>query len=151
MSLLQRKGVKTVGGLVVGLCTVAGLVALSGAVRLPWAAAADKLPATETQPSGLALELVAGQPHTLFVPVDVRLALGIRKDNVDLTVVAQRPMRVRPLVMSGSTALDPTKLFRVRACFAPSLERISACRPAAAAWRTSETAERGTDRLIHQI
>ena len=37
MSLLQRKGVKAIGGLVVGLCGVAGLVALSGAVRLPWA------------------------------------------------------------------------------------------------------------------
>ena len=55
MSLFQRKGVKAVGGVVAGLCAVAGLVALSGAVRLPWAAAAaDELPATETQPSGLA-------------------------------------------------------------------------------------------------
>ncbi|HEX4072634.1 MAG TPA: hypothetical protein VHX68_15745 [Planctomycetaceae bacterium] len=151
MSLLQRKGVKAVSGLVVELCAVAGLVALSGTIRLPRAAAADELPATETQPSGLALELVPGQPHTLFVPDDVRLALVIRKDNVDYTVVAKRPTRVRPLIMTGSTALDPTKLFRVRARFAPSLERISACRPAAAAWRTSETAERGTDRLIHQI
>ena len=50
MSLFQRKGVKAIGGVVAGLCAVAGLVALSGAVRLPWAAAAaDELPATETQ------------------------------------------------------------------------------------------------------
>ena len=84
MSLFQRKGVKAIGSLVVGLCAAAGLVALSGAIRLPWAAAAaDELTATETQPSGLALELVPGQSHTLFVPDDVRLALGIRKDNVD--------------------------------------------------------------------
>ena len=62
MSLLQRKGVKAVSGLVVELCAVAGLVALSGTIRLPRAAAADELPATETQPSGLALELVPGSP-----------------------------------------------------------------------------------------
>jgi membrane fusion protein, heavy metal efflux system len=121
MPLLQRKGVKAVGGVVVGLCVVLGLVALSGAVRLPWSsAAADELPAAEAQPPELALKLVESQPHTLFVPDDVRLALGIRKDNADLTVIAKWPTRVRPLVMSGSTALDPTKLFRVRARFAPS-------------------------------
>ena len=63
MSLFQRKGVKAVGGVVAGLCAVAGLVALSGAVRLPWAAAAaDELPATETQPSELRSSWSQGSP-----------------------------------------------------------------------------------------
>jgi len=120
MRLFQYKGVKAAGGLLLGLFALAGLVALSGAVRLPWSAAADELQPADPKTSELQLKLVEGQPHTLFVPEDVRKALGIRKDNIDLIVVAKRPTRVRPLMMPGSTALDPTKIFRIRARFAPS-------------------------------
>ncbi len=62
----------------------------------------------ETKP-GLGVELVPGQPHTLFVPPDVRTTLGIRKDNVDNIVTAVKPTRTRDLPMPGTTMLDPTR------------------------------------------
>jgi cobalt-zinc-cadmium efflux system membrane fusion protein len=63
---------------------------------------------------------VEGQPHTLSVPDNVRRALGIRKGTTELIAPAKEPTRTRPLVMPGSTALDPTRLMRIRARFAPS-------------------------------
>jgi cobalt-zinc-cadmium efflux system membrane fusion protein len=58
--------------------------------------------------------------HTLFVPDEVREALGIRKGTSDKLAVAQRPTNTRPLVMPGSTMLDPSRIMRIRARFAPS-------------------------------
>jgi cobalt-zinc-cadmium efflux system membrane fusion protein len=55
----------------------------------------------------------------LEVPEDVRTVLGIRKGKQDLLAVAQSPTMMRPLMLSGSTALDPTRLARIRARFAP--------------------------------
>jgi cobalt-zinc-cadmium efflux system membrane fusion protein len=67
----------------------------------------------------LGVSLVEGQPHTLQVPDDVREVLGIRKGKKDLIEVVQAPTAKRPLVLYGSTALDPTRLVRIRARFAP--------------------------------
>jgi cobalt-zinc-cadmium efflux system membrane fusion protein len=120
MHVFQYKAVKIAGGLLLGLLALSGLGALTGALRLPWAAAAEETSAADAKASSLAVELVDGQPHTLFVPEDVRNALGIRKENADLIAIAQRPTSTRPLVMPGSTALDPTRIFRIRARFAPS-------------------------------
>jgi cobalt-zinc-cadmium efflux system membrane fusion protein len=64
--------------------------------------------------------LVSGHAHTLQVPEEVSAALGIRKGSRDAIAVAQKPTTMRPLVLSGSTALDPTRLARVRARFAPA-------------------------------
>jgi cobalt-zinc-cadmium efflux system membrane fusion protein len=94
--------------------------AAMGWVRLPWQAAAEENGPAPSRTVVLGVELVKGQPNTLFVPAEVREALGIRKNNVDLIAVAKKPTHSRPLVMAGSTALDPTRLFRVRARFAPS-------------------------------
>src|SRR5262249_54070564 len=58
------------------------------------------------------VELVEGMPFTLSVPEPVQEALGIHE-----TVVAERPTRTRPIVFPGSTALDPTRLMRVRTRF----------------------------------
>jgi cobalt-zinc-cadmium efflux system membrane fusion protein len=63
---------------------------------------------------------VSGQAHTLEVPEEVCAALGIRKGDRDSVAVAQAPTMMRPLVLPGSTALDPTRLARVRARFAPA-------------------------------
>jgi len=120
MRLFEHKAVKVVGGLLLGLLALAGLGALTGAVRLPWSAAAEEPSTSDSKTSTLAVELVKGQPHTIFVPEDVRKALGIRKENADLIAQATRPTSTRPLVMPGSTALDPTRIFRIRARFAPS-------------------------------
>jgi cobalt-zinc-cadmium efflux system membrane fusion protein len=65
------------------------------------------------------VRLVEDQPHTLQVPEEVRVALGIRKGGQDLIHEVKPPTETRPLVLYGSTALDPTRLVRVRARFAP--------------------------------
>jgi cobalt-zinc-cadmium efflux system membrane fusion protein len=69
---------------------------------------------------GLGVSLVKDKPYTLDVPEDVRTALGIRKGKQDLLAVAQAPTLMRPLMLAGSTALDPTRLARIRARFAPA-------------------------------
>jgi cobalt-zinc-cadmium efflux system membrane fusion protein len=121
-TFLRSKAVKTAGGILLAIALVVALGAVSGAVRLPWTAAAAEENATGdgNRANELAVELAKDHPHTLFVPEDVRQVLGIRKDNVDQVAVAKRPTRMRPLTMPGSTALDPTRIFRVRARFAPS-------------------------------
>jgi hypothetical protein len=45
---------------------------------------------------------------------------GIHKVANDSVAVARPPSRMRPLVLRGSTALDPTRLARIRARFAPA-------------------------------
>ncbi len=65
--------------------------------------------------------LVSGQAHTLKVPDEVCAALGIRKKGEqDAVAVAWQPKTMRPIVLPGSTALDPTRLARIRARFAPA-------------------------------
>jgi cobalt-zinc-cadmium efflux system membrane fusion protein len=68
------------------------------------------------------VSLVADQIHTLRVPDEVCAALGIRKpgQSADAVSVASIPKAMRPLVLPGSTALDPTRLARIRARFAPA-------------------------------
>jgi membrane fusion protein, heavy metal efflux system len=66
------------------------------------------------------ITLVAGQPHTLELSDGIATTLGIRKGDKDSVGVAQTPTTMRPLVLPGSTALDPTRLARIRARFAPS-------------------------------
>ena len=45
---------------------------------------------------------------------------GIRKGAHDAVAVAWLPKTMRPLVLPGSTAFDPTRLARIRAWFAPA-------------------------------
>jgi cobalt-zinc-cadmium efflux system membrane fusion protein len=64
--------------------------------------------------------LVPSQAHTLDVPEEVCASLGIRKGDRYAVAPAQTPTIMRPLVLPGSTALDPTRLARIRARFAPA-------------------------------
>jgi len=66
------------------------------------------------------VSLVPGQIHTVQVPDEVAVALGIRHHQRDSIAVARAPTRTRPLVLPGSTALDPIRLARIRARFAPA-------------------------------
>src|SRR5208283_1267941 len=70
--------------------------------------------------AALAVELVAGKPNSLLVPEEVRRSLGIKNGNADRIAVARQPTRKRPLVMPGSTALDPARLIRISVRFAPA-------------------------------
>jgi cobalt-zinc-cadmium efflux system membrane fusion protein len=66
------------------------------------------------------VSLVAGKPHSIAVPEGVRVTLGMLKGNQQVVAVAQAPATMRPLVFPGSTALDPIRLARIRARFAPA-------------------------------
>jgi cobalt-zinc-cadmium efflux system membrane fusion protein len=58
--------------------------------------------------------------HKIAVPDDVMESLGIRKGIAMKVEPAETPRQMRPLSLSGSTALNPTTLMRVRANFAPT-------------------------------
>jgi cobalt-zinc-cadmium efflux system membrane fusion protein len=73
-----------------------------------------------TLSSSPAVSLVSGKTHTVSVPGEVCASLGIQKGQGDLIAVAQAPSRMRPLVLPGSTAIDPSRLARIRARFAPA-------------------------------
>jgi cobalt-zinc-cadmium efflux system membrane fusion protein len=60
----------------------------------------------------LAVELVEGRTDTIFVPPQVREALGIKD-----AALAEVPSRGQPLVMPGSTLLDPARIMRIRTRF----------------------------------
>jgi len=101
------------------LAILMALAVAFGAVKLPWATPmGEKVDPPAKEP--LAVELVAGKPNSLLVPEEVRKSLGIRQGNVDQIAIAEKPSRTRPLVMPGSTALDPARLIRVRVRFAPA-------------------------------
>ena len=103
----------------VGLALVAAFAAFVLGVPVPGlvAHANEK---TVLAPPPLAVKMVPGRPHTLMVPEEVRVALEIRKGKVDRAAVARVPTESVPLVLPGSTALDPTRLMRIRARFAPA-------------------------------
>jgi cobalt-zinc-cadmium efflux system membrane fusion protein len=64
--------------------------------------------------------LVPREAHSINVSPEVCNTLGIMKGGRDSIAVAQVPSTMRPLMLPGSTALDPTRLARVRARFAPA-------------------------------
>jgi cobalt-zinc-cadmium efflux system membrane fusion protein len=75
-------------------------------------------PAPQEAPAPV--ELVEGKSHTLAVPAAVRRSLGMRRGGKDYLAVAVAPKQVQPLVLPGSTALDPARIMRIRARFAPA-------------------------------
>ena len=74
----------------------------------------------EEETSGHRITLAADKAHTLDIPEQVCDALGIRKGQRDSVAIAQPPTTMRPFVLPGSTALDPSRLARIRARFAPA-------------------------------
>ncbi len=107
-----------------------GIVVIALAVLLLvfWAYAAGKLPwmKSDADKSGpppneaAQVKLVKGRPNSLLVPEEVRKSLGILKGGREQIAVAGIPARNVPLVMPGSTEIDPSRLIRVRVRFAPA-------------------------------
>ncbi len=69
--------------------------------------------------------LVSGEDYTLDVPDDICARLGIVKKRRDGTLrdavsEAQPPTEIRPLVLPGTTMLNPNRLARIKARFAPA-------------------------------
>ncbi len=56
------------------------------------------------------ISLVSGPAHTVEVSDEVAATLGVRKGDQDSVAVAQPPTMMRPLVLPGSTAFDPSRL-----------------------------------------
>jgi cobalt-zinc-cadmium efflux system membrane fusion protein len=83
-------------------------------------ASAEERTKSAATPALPAVKLVKDKPHTLLVPQDVRTALGIRKAGVDVTAVAKPPTQTRPLVLPGSTMLDPARIMRIRVRYTPA-------------------------------
>ncbi|MBV9125880.1 MAG: efflux RND transporter periplasmic adaptor subunit, partial [Planctomycetes bacterium] len=115
------KWLKSAGLIVIVLTVLGGTVLVMGGGRAPWGSQEEEKSAAPAKPPPLAVELVKGQPHTLFVPPEVRTSLGIRKGGVDTMAVAREPTQSPgPIVLPGSTALDSTRLLRLRVRFAPA-------------------------------
>jgi cobalt-zinc-cadmium efflux system membrane fusion protein len=93
-----------VGG-VVTVLTISGRAGSSGASNAP---AEDKRPARPR----VIVELVEGIPHTIRIPETVRTGLAIQE-----SLITQPPTQGRPLIMPGSTALDPARVMRVKSRF----------------------------------
>jgi cobalt-zinc-cadmium efflux system membrane fusion protein len=104
---------------IVGLLVLAGFVAFVVGVPIP-GLSGHQAEALAHEPPPPNVRLVAGRPHTLAVPDDVRAALGIRRDGKDHLATVGPPTEKIPLALSGSTALDPAGLMRIRARFAPA-------------------------------
>jgi cobalt-zinc-cadmium efflux system membrane fusion protein len=125
---------------VVGLfATVGGFFFFKGGTGFGFAPPAHpKETATRDKPP--AVELVPGMPHTIEVPDDVRKSLGIRKGSTELITTVHRPTRTRTMQLPGSTALDPTRLYRIRARFAPArVTEIAQVRDVAASQAAGKT------------
>src|SRR5579883_3014791 len=119
MRFLVSKQAKIIGGAVFAIVVVVGLAAANGALRHK-PVDAEPAAAEHADSSAAMIKLVDNPPHTLWVPEDVRLALGIHKDNAYQIAVDKPPKRSRAITMPGSTLLDPTRIYRIRARFAPS-------------------------------
>src|SRR5271167_1456770 len=104
---------------VIGVVALAAAAVYMSEVLRPWlSAAAEKPPRSEF--ASLGVQLVPGIAHTLHVPEEVRTSLGARKGQTDILAVAQAPTQTQTMVLPSSTALDPTRLWRIHARFAPA-------------------------------
>jgi cobalt-zinc-cadmium efflux system membrane fusion protein len=117
---LPIKWVRNAAVAVCSLALVTGLLVFAGAVPVPWKVAAATVSSNAKSDASLGVELAKELPHTLIVPEDVQRSLGIRNGQIEMIGTAQLPKQSRSLVLSGSTALDPTRLFRIRARFTPA-------------------------------
>jgi cobalt-zinc-cadmium efflux system membrane fusion protein len=103
--------------LAAGISVVA--LAIYGTRQLP---TLIKKPAETAPPAKgrLAVELVENIPHTLSVPESVRKTLSIGE-----SMTVEPPKQERPLVMPGSTALDPARVMRVKTRFNAEVAEIA--------------------------
>jgi cobalt-zinc-cadmium efflux system membrane fusion protein len=124
MDTAHKRTSSPVRYLIVGLVILATGVVVTAAATygLPGLAARSKKPEEAAAPTSqrLAVELVEDVPRTLSVPERVQQALGIQG-----TYLVQEPKQGRPLVMPGSTALDPASVMRVKTRFNAEVTEIT--------------------------
>ncbi len=107
---------------VVALLVLTGFVLYVVGVPIPGLSSAAETPTTvKDEPAKIEILSKKGEPPSVKVPEDVRKSLGLRrKDGTERLATAEAPTEARPLVLSGSTALDPNRLLHIRARFAPA-------------------------------
>jgi cobalt-zinc-cadmium efflux system membrane fusion protein len=113
------KAMQSAGLLLIVAVVLVIFLAFVLGIRIPGLAAAPEDIRIEA-PRRLGVALVKERPHTLRIPNDVRAALGVLKGGKEQVATVKVPTVTRPLTLYGSTALDPTRLVRVRARFAPA-------------------------------
>jgi cobalt-zinc-cadmium efflux system membrane fusion protein len=110
---------KVLLGILVGLALFVSFAVFVLQIPMPWKVQAQtRSPATPR--AVLPITLVEGKSHQVEVPQAVARSLGILQGDKDSVAVASAPKQPRPLVMLGSTALDPARIMRIRARFAPA-------------------------------
>jgi membrane fusion protein, heavy metal efflux system len=105
------------------LILAAGIIITAAAIYYGPQAFSGREKVAQKQPitkSRLAVELAEDIPHTLIVPERVRETLGIQA-----SVAVKEPEQNRPLVMPGSTALEPARVGRVRTRFNAEVAQIT--------------------------
>lgn len=111
---------RVISGFIVFLALAAFSIYVLG-VQFPVLFGREKAEEAKDEKNALesGVTLVDGKPHTIEVAEDVRKTLGILKGGV-YKVVKPTAKSMRPLVLSGSTALNPSTVMRIRANFAPT-------------------------------
>jgi cobalt-zinc-cadmium efflux system membrane fusion protein len=107
---------------VVALLVLAGFVLYVVGVPIPGlSSVVEDRTVEKAAPARIEVLSRKGEPPTVRVPEDVRRSLGIRDHaGNDRLVAAREPTEARPLVLSGTTQLDPARLMRIKARFAPA-------------------------------
>jgi membrane fusion protein, heavy metal efflux system len=103
--------------LVTGTATVVAIYGFPG-LRASTSANAEGTASGKKKP--LSVTLLKGMPNTIEVPEAVRKGLGITQIEI-----AERAKQSRPLVLPGSTSLDPTRIMRVKTRFNAEVVEIS--------------------------
>lgn len=140
----RAKTIRSVLGLVFILTILLFFMAFVAGVPLPFLTAPHE-EKTVAASLPLAVQLLKEKPHTLLVPEDVRIALGILKGGKERVVAVQPPnaATMRPLVLSGTTDLDPARVMRIRARFAPAeISELGKVPDASRRTKSGETAYR---------
>jgi cobalt-zinc-cadmium efflux system membrane fusion protein len=110
---------KVLFGTVVAVAVILAFAIFVLQIPMPWKAHAQPQPRAR-RPAPPPVELVEGKRYTVQVPEGVARSLGIRRGDQDAIEEVRIPRQKRPLVMPGSTALDPGRIMRIRARFAPA-------------------------------
>ncbi|MFL5244984.1 MAG: response regulator [Gemmataceae bacterium] len=148
-----------VAGIAVAAIALVGLAWLAPGIPLPWKNNTDSAqPPSPTR--SIAVELDKTDRHTLLVPLETEKTLGIKDANGNYkgVVPAVPPQKGLPLTLSGSTALDPTRLQRIRARFPAEVIKIGQAlddpetsrtgQTAFREWRTGDRVGKGDELLV---
>jgi cobalt-zinc-cadmium efflux system membrane fusion protein len=120
----RKETLKTLAIMLIAVAILGVVFAVSLGWEIP-GLAGEKSPADKNQEAApLKVDLVRDEkdpkkfvPHTLSVPEEVRVSLGIRKGKVDVVAIAGPPTTNQTLEFPGSTGFNPARIARIRVRF----------------------------------